>query len=207
MKRAHAWPLVITTFRLMLGPVFWLLLVRPGDTSARLPFLLAIVVLAIVTDWLDGFLARRMNAVSSVGKLLDPFADALFCMIVFLAFAQRGLMPWWIVIVLMCREGVVTFIVRSLAFSRGLVISARLPGKLKTSFQFGVMLTVLVALVPGVPFVSALRLLAQVGFYIVLALSLTSAGAYGVEVMSTLSRERLKCKLKDPRREVAEEVG
>ena len=74
----------------------------------------------MATDWLDGAAARRWNAVSTAGKLLDPFADALFCMIVFYVFARPHTsqgggefvfhMPLWGLGILIAREALVTFV-------------------------------------------------------------------------------------------------
>ena len=141
---------------------------------------------AIVTDWLDGFLARRWQAVSLAGKLLDPFTDALFCMMVFLVFARHGLMPGWIVWILIGREALVTFLLRPLALWRGVVIAAGMVGKYKTACQFGLMVAIIVWRIPNVPLANGLHVLVQLGFYIVLTLSVTSAAQYCAAVASAL---------------------
>ena len=161
------------------------------ETAGQAFVLLLIIAVAIVTDWMDGFLARRWDAVSLAGKLLDPFTDALFCMMVFLVFARHELMPMWLVVVLMSREALVTFVLRPLALWRGVVIAARMLGKYKTSFQFGLMVAILVWKIPGVPLVAALRFLVQLGFYIVLMLSVASAAYYIADVTSALKGRKV----------------
>ena len=140
MSSRSAIPLLITILRLFLGPVFlWMM----GWEHKPVFILAAMVGFSVYTDWLDGHLARRWNVVSTIGKLLDPFADALFCMIVFVAYAREGWMPWWIVWVLVGREALVTFVLRPLALWRGVVVAAKYTGKVKTVTQFVVMLMVL----------------------------------------------------------------
>jgi len=187
LKLLRALPLAITVSRLALGPAFWALFKTPIETAGQVYVLLLIIAVAIVTDWMDGFLARRWDAVSLAGKLLDPFTDALFCMMVFLAFARHELMPMWLVLVLISRETLVTFVLRPLALRRAVVIAARMLGKYKTSFQFGLMVTILIWLIPRVPLAGVLRFLVQLGFYIVLALSVTSAAYYVADVNSALT--------------------
>ena len=185
MRPLAALPFCFTVFRLVLGPAFLYAHAR------EMHWALAVIIgLAILTDWLDGFLARRLDAVSVAGKLLDPFADALFCMIVFVDFAVRGLMPVWIVVLLVAREALVTFLLRPLALQRGVVIAARPLGKLKTGFQFAVMVTVVVSLAPTAPFASLLRVLAAIGFYLVLALSLGSAAFYASDLSRAFRSDR-----------------
>lgn len=197
MISRRAVPLALTVLRFVLGPVFLAVYVSPRIPPGQTLLLFAIIVAAIFSDWLDGYAARRLNAVSAAGKLLDPFADALFCMLVFIAFARIGLMPVWIVAVLICREALVTFVLRPLALWRGVVIAARMWGKVKTSFQFGLMIVVLVAHLPdtglatGPAFLKRLAVfLEPVGFYSVLGLSLISLGFYIFDVTVVLGKAR-----------------
>jgi len=179
-------PIAITVIRLFLGPAFMVLYVAEGASILLRLSLFGIIVLAIFSDWLDGYAARRLDAVSTAGKLLDPFADALFCMLVFATFAWRGRMPgsWWVVGVLIGREAVMTFVLRPFALRRGVVVAARMIGKVKTSFQFGLMVTLLVRDFPeGWPLVLYLLRalagsLAPLGSGIVVVLSVGSLVLY-----------------------------
>lgn len=150
-----------------------------------------IIGLAILTDWLDGFLARRLSAVSSAGKLLDPLADALFCMLVFVDFARHGLMPTWIVALLIAREALVTFVLRPVALRGGVVIAARPLGKVKTGFQFAAMLVVAVGLLGSGACRAMLQPAVAVGFLVVLVLSLTSGGFYVFDLARSLRKDRV----------------
>ena len=150
--------------------------------------LFAIIGVAILTDWLDGFLARRWEAVSLLGKLLDPFADAIFCMLVFYDCwsAGLGLVPGWLLGLLIGREMLVTFVLRPTALIKGMVIAAGMTGKYKTAIQFGIIVSYVMLRVPRYAESILLRDLIQGAFYVVLCLSLASAGAYVKKVVSAL---------------------
>ena len=92
-------PNVISFARLLLVPVFAVLIVRGHDGWA-------FVVLAIsgISDWLDGVLARRLGQITRLGQMLDPAADRLFILVTLLGLAWRGALPWWVVVVLALRD-------------------------------------------------------------------------------------------------------
>jgi CDP-diacylglycerol--glycerol-3-phosphate 3-phosphatidyltransferase len=94
----------------------------------------ALFTLAAVTDVVDGFLARRWNMITVVGKLLDPLADKLIVAAALVMMVRLGRIHAWIVIVLLSREFIVTGL-RQIAASEGLVIAAGQEGKWKTSLQ------------------------------------------------------------------------
>jgi len=94
----------------------------------------ALFTLAAVTDVIDGFLARRWNMITTVGKLLDPLADKLIVMAALVMMTRLGRVPAWIVIVLLSRELIVSGL-RQIAASDGFVIAAAQEGKWKTSLQ------------------------------------------------------------------------
>lgn len=90
--------------------------------------------LAAVTDWLDGYLARKLKLVSMTGKFLDPLADKLLVMALLCTFLTQGRVPLWFVIVALAREMSITGL-RSLAAGEGMIIAAGWGGKWKTAFQ------------------------------------------------------------------------
>ena len=94
----------------------------------------AIFGLASLTDWLDGFLARRRKQVTTLGQLLDPLADKLLVTAAFVSLVQADLAPAWMVAVILGREFAVT-VLRSIAHSRGVVIAASPLGKFKMLSQ------------------------------------------------------------------------
>ncbi|MEI6360611.1 MAG: CDP-alcohol phosphatidyltransferase family protein [Actinomycetes bacterium] len=93
-------PNVLSFARLLGVPVFlWLVLVPQADIWA-----FVVLALAGVSDWLDGYLARALNQRSNLGILLDPLADRLYIAATLLGLALRGLIPWWLVGILVARE-------------------------------------------------------------------------------------------------------
>lgn len=95
----------------------------------------AVFGLAAVTDWLDGYIARKRGLVSLTGKFLDPLADKLLVLAVLITLIPEGRMPAWLVILLVSREVAVTAL-RALAAGEGLIIAAGSGGKMKAAFQF-----------------------------------------------------------------------
>lgn len=92
-------PNVLSFLRLALVPVFLVLLISGADA-------LALLVLAVsgLTDFLDGWIARRFNQVTRLGQLLDPAADRLYIFAALIGLAWRDLVPWWIVAVVVGRD-------------------------------------------------------------------------------------------------------
>ncbi|WP_436530520.1 CDP-alcohol phosphatidyltransferase family protein [Actinoplanes sp. HUAS TT8] len=93
-------PNVISFIRLLGVPLFLYLLLGPHHDVA------AVIVLAVggTTDWVDGYIARRMNSVSRLGELLDPFADRLYILATLIGFTIRDVVPWWLTGALLLRE-------------------------------------------------------------------------------------------------------
>ena len=94
----------------------------------------AIFGLASITDWLDGYLARRRQQVTTLGQLMDPLADKLLITAALVSLVQMDLAPAWMVAVILGREFAVT-VLRSLAHSRGVVIAASPLGKFKMVWE------------------------------------------------------------------------
>lgn len=100
-----------------------------------------LTIIAAFTDLLDGYIARKYNLITDFGKLMDPLADKIFALTIFVTFVETinpytklPMLPGWVVIVVLTREFLVTGL-RSLAVNKGEVISADKYGKLKTTVQ------------------------------------------------------------------------
>ena len=107
-------PNALSALRLLLIPLFiWVALGPENDLAA-----FGLLAFSAVTDWLDGFIARRFNMVSRVGQLLDPIADRLFVGSTIVVLALRDIVPWWLVLVLVARD-VVLFFVQLYVHRRG----------------------------------------------------------------------------------------
>jgi CDP-diacylglycerol---glycerol-3-phosphate 3-phosphatidyltransferase len=104
----------------------------------------AIFGLASLTDWLDGYLARRRKQVTTLGQLMDPLADKLLITAALVSLVQMNLAPAWMVAVVLGREFAVT-VLRSVAHSRGIVIPASPLGKFKMVSQVVAILLLILA--------------------------------------------------------------
>ena len=134
----------------------------------------AIFGLASLTDWLDGYLARRRQEVTTLGQMMDPIADKLLTSAAFISLIQMDLAPAWMVAVIIGRELAVTTL-RSIAYARGIVIPASPLGKVKMVAQ----VVAILALILGEE--ERLRPLALIGsgaLWVVVATALISAGDY-----------------------------
>jgi CDP-diacylglycerol--glycerol-3-phosphate 3-phosphatidyltransferase len=124
-------PMILTWGRIALAPVFFLLYQLAWNGS--LFFLLAawtVFGLIEVSDLLDGYLARRLGQESELGKVLDPFADAISRLTYFIAFAGSGVLPLWILLILVYRDVGVAYI-RVMISKSKVLMPARTSGKLK----------------------------------------------------------------------------
>ncbi|MBO4421634.1 MAG: CDP-diacylglycerol--glycerol-3-phosphate 3-phosphatidyltransferase [Lachnospiraceae bacterium] len=136
-------PNKITLFRVVLIPVFvvFFLLRIPNETASDI-IALCIFAVASLSDFLDGYLARKNNMVTDFGKLMDPLADKLLVCITLICFVKlRGAdvvgsysFPTWCAIIIMSREFVISGI-RQLAADKGIIIAAGIWGKVKTVVQ------------------------------------------------------------------------
>jgi len=98
-----------------------------------------IAILAGITDFLDGYIARKYNMESDFGKLMDPLADKIFITATFIMLTEKGFIPAWIAVVVISREFLVTGL-RLLAATKGEVIAADKLGKIKTVMQMVLLL-------------------------------------------------------------------
>ncbi|WP_027063437.1 CDP-diacylglycerol--glycerol-3-phosphate 3-phosphatidyltransferase [Mesoplasma seiffertii] len=109
-----------------------------GKYQYRLPILWMVAgivfILASLTDFLDGYLARRNNQVTDFGKFFDPIADKLLVNSALILLAVTGMIPLWMVLVLILRDTIVDFI-RMILSSKQITLAAGMGGKLKTTFQ------------------------------------------------------------------------
>jgi CDP-diacylglycerol---glycerol-3-phosphate 3-phosphatidyltransferase len=132
-------PLILTLLRILLGPIFVVLYLyydHIGITLLSLPYvLLSLTLLSELSDVFDGLLARKYNKVTDLGKLLDPMADTIFRLSVFLAFTQGIIqLPLLLVCVFFYRDIVISTL-RALCGLRGFALAARLSGKIKAVVQ------------------------------------------------------------------------
>ena len=135
-------------------------LAASADSAGGRMLALVMFVVAATSDWLDGYLARRMGLVTPLGKLLDPLADKILVCTGFVFFVREGLCPLWVAALIIGREFLVTGL-RQIAVEAGQVLAADRMGKWKTAFQLAFCITGLVWLAfpadSGIAVVSMLR--------------------------------------------------
>ena len=125
-------PNLLTLGRIACIPLLVVLLLFEGrETSFAATVIFS---LAAITDWLDGYLARKWQVVTVLGKFLDPLADKLIVMAALIMLIPHGRVPAWAVFLLLAREIIITGL-RSIASSEGIVIAASNLGKYKTILQ------------------------------------------------------------------------
>lgn len=137
--------LVLLAFRFDWGTVEWL------GSSIGIPELIAtiIFIIASITDWLDGYIARRDNLVTNFGKFADPMADKILVASALIMLVELNLAPGWVVAVIIAREFAVTGLRLLLVETGGTVLAAAWPGKIKTVTQ---MLAIIFLLLNNLPF-------------------------------------------------------
>lgn len=132
-------PNKLTLGRLALTPVYFLIFFfainRGYFPHLGISILWIIFIVMEVTDVLDGYIARKHNLVSDVGKLMDPFADVIARVTYFLCFYSIGIMPLWALIIIIWREYSISFI-RALTAKEGVALAASIWGKAKAVTYF-----------------------------------------------------------------------
>ena len=144
-------PNKLTVLRILLIPVFMLLIIFKGITGGYAAPMMSIMhgnivswmqVIAVIvfafasaTDWLDGHIARARGLVTNFGKFADPLADKMLTMTAFIFLVSLNLAPAWVVAIIVCRELAVTGLRLIVVENDGEVIAAKMPGKIKTTAQ------------------------------------------------------------------------
>ena len=136
-------PTQLTVLRIILAPLFYTFFtIEPP----RYELAAAIFIVASVTDWYDGYFARKYHLVSRFGTFLDPLADKVLTSIAFIAFAAVGLIPIWAVFVLIIRDVVMT-ILRVVADAHNLPVKTNFSAKVKTFLQMSFIVVILLLLI------------------------------------------------------------
>ena len=131
---------------------------------------LAIFVIASMTDWLDGYLARKNNLITNFGKFMDPLADKLLVCSAMICLVEMDKIPAWIVIIIISREFIISGF-RLIASDKGVVIAANYWGKFKTVFQMIMIILMIMDL-------EKLSVITTICMYVALALTVISLVDY-----------------------------
>ena len=139
----------ITLVRVAMIPVYLVTMYLSGGVTGTWMYVsLAIFIIASLTDFLDGYIARHYNQTTDFGKFLDPLADKLLVIAAMCMFCQWGVFPAWALMIVLTREFAVTGL-RLIAVQKGNVIAAGWSGKVKTASTM-IGLCIMMAL-PGIP--------------------------------------------------------
>lgn len=154
----------LTIARIVMIPLFLLIMCFPKDilgmvnvfhSTLSVSWVLAMIIFTIasITDFLDGYLARKYHLITNFGKFADPLADKLLVMTAFITLVGAGVIPMWIVAIIVCRELAVTGL-RLLLVNDGEVLAAAWSGKVKTATQMLAIIFLLIDDFPvkGLPF-------------------------------------------------------
>ncbi|MCI5775479.1 MAG: CDP-diacylglycerol--glycerol-3-phosphate 3-phosphatidyltransferase [Aerococcus sp.] len=179
-------PNKLTVFRIFMIPLFvilteiatrtdsGMLVVLGSETSWWMIMACIVFVVASVTDWLDGYIARQDHLVTDFGKFADPLADKMLVITAMISLTANGIVPAWAVSVIVMRELAVTGL-RLLLAGGGNVMAAAWPGKVKTVTQ---MLAIILLLINDFPFAFLTFPIGQVMFYISVVMTVISMADY-----------------------------
>ena len=185
-------PNMLTMGRILLIPPVMVLMLKGSPRDAFWAALLFSV--AAITDYLDGYLARKKGLVSVLGKLLDPLADKLIVMATLVVAAQLGHIPGWFVVLLLAREIGIGGL-RSIAGQEGLVIDVVEAGKLKTALQLCGLIALILHYPYPIDFLFAQTVVDfnAIGFALLalsMVFSLMSAGIYCTRFLKAIDTKK-----------------
>jgi CDP-diacylglycerol--glycerol-3-phosphate 3-phosphatidyltransferase len=183
-KRVFNLPNAITMLRIGIIPVLFFLLLSPDSTGSLV--IACIFVIAALTDLLDGYIARRYQIVTTMGKFLDPIADKLVVNTAMILMIPIGRIPAWIVAIIIIRDFTVDGI-RTIASSEGIIIGSSRLAKQKTLCQ----VVAVTALMIHYPFLGADAHLVGIAIlYVALFLTLYSGLDYLVKFFKEILNKK-----------------
>src|SRR6266516_2368555 len=171
-------PNSLTLFRIFLVPILVVVLLTKYSNGLGL----AIFLVAAITDYFDGYFARRMKKITRLGALLDPIADKLLMSAAFISLVELGLVRAWMVVIIIGREFAVSGL-RSIAAQQGVIIAASPLGKTKTVAQVVAISLLIVGYELG-----EFKFIGELGLWVVMLFALVS----GIEYFVRFSRAVLR---------------
>ena len=175
-------PNKLTVLRMIMVPFLVIFMLTGWGGQANRWICLILFAGASVTDWFDGYLARKNNLVTNFGKFMDPLADKLLVCSALICFIELEKLPAWIVIIIIAREFIISGF-RLIAAENGVVIAANYWGKFKTVSQM-VMIILLIIDLGGV-----FEVVTQVFIWLSVILTVVSLLTYIVQNKSVLSMQ------------------
>ncbi len=173
-------PTYMTIARMILAVIFMIFVLQP-DFFMRI-LALIIFIVAAATDKIDGNWARKSNSVTDLGAFLDPLADKMLVNLAFLALTYIGIIPVWVLAIILIRDFAVDGI-RMMVALKGVTLSASLLGKLKTTFQMIALIILLLNLIVNLEFFA---IIGNIILYFSLFLTILSGAVYIVQGFKSL---------------------
>jgi CDP-diacylglycerol---glycerol-3-phosphate 3-phosphatidyltransferase len=167
-------PNLLTSFRILLVPVFIVLFLSPGPWRSAMAA--AVFLIAALTDLLDGYLARKWRQVTKLGKLLDPIADKLLVLSALVLLVEFQVVASWMAIVLIGREIAMTGL-RAIAAADGIIIPAEKAGKYKLFLQASAIFILILDYRNPFDF----RMIGTVLLWVAMILAVVSAVQYAIQ--------------------------
>ena len=175
-------PNKLTVLRMVLVPFFVAALLLSKTNDSLKWVALALFVIASLTDFADGYIARKYNLITNFGKFMDPLAEKILTISGMICLIELGRIPSWIVVIIVAREFIISGF-RLVAAENGVVIAANYWGKFKTTFQM-IMIILMIMNIPQ------LQILTNIVMWIALALTLISLWTYIMANKQVLAGEK-----------------
>ena len=175
-------PNKLTVVRMAIVPFFVATLLMSGSNESLKWVALILFVIASLTDFADGYIARKYNLVTNFGKFMDPLADKILTISGMICLIELGRIPSWIVIIIVAREFAISGF-RLIAADNGIVIAASYWGKFKTTFQM-IMIILMILNIPQ------LQLLTNIIMWVALALTIISLCDYIMKNKQVISQTK-----------------
>ena len=172
-------PNKITIFRVFMIPIFVLVMLYDAIPYNHY-IAAAIFIIACLSDFFDGYIARKYNLITNFGKFMDPLADKLLVSSALICFVELQLIPSWMVIIIIAREFIISGF-RLIASDNGVVIAAGWWGKLKTNVQM--IMSVMLIINLDYPFINVLE---QIAIWLAIALTVISLVDYMIKNKAVL---------------------
>jgi CDP-diacylglycerol--glycerol-3-phosphate 3-phosphatidyltransferase/cardiolipin synthase len=169
-------PNKLTIARVICVPIFVVLYALGLNIPALIVF-----IAASITDYFDGKIARKNNLITNFGKIMDPLADKVLVYAAFCMFIDKGIMPGWMLIIILAREFAVSGM-RTVAASQGTVVAAGMTGKIKTVLQMFAVIFLLLQ-----PYGKALDIIGKVLLWASLVMTIVSGAEYIIKNKNVFS--------------------
>lgn len=176
-------PNKITIFRILMVPVFVILMLVDSIPYNNM-IAATVFIIASLSDFFDGYIARKNNLVTNFGKFMDPIADKLLVCSALICFVELRLIPAWIVIIIIAREFIISGF-RLIASDNGVVIAASFFAKLKTNVQ--IVMSVILMVNLDYFFINVLE---QISIFLALLLTVISLVEYVAKNINVLTEKK-----------------